>query len=47
MDDLLNNLSTYVDFQTPSLGVIIAALLALLLLFLSGFASGSEIAFLV
>lgn len=45
MDDLLNNLSTYVDFQTPSLGVIIAALLALLLLFLSGFASGSEIAF--
>ena len=45
MDDLLNNLLTYVDFQTPSLGVIIAALLALLLLFLSGFASGSEIAF--
>ena len=45
MDDLLSNLLTYVDFQTPSLGVIIAALLALLLLFLSGFASGSEIAF--
>ena len=33
-----------VSFQTPTTGVIIAALLAVLLLVVSGFASGSEIA---
>ncbi|MGG6544688.1 UNVERIFIED_CONTAM: gliding motility-associated protein GldE [Prevotella sp. 15_C9] len=45
MDDFFSNLSTYVEFQLPTLGVVIAATLVLLLLLLSGFASGSEIAF--
>ena len=34
-----------VTFQTPTVGVIFAAVLAALLLLASGFASGSEIAF--
>lgn len=39
------DLSTYVEFHTPTIGVFLAAVLAALLLLLSGFASGSEIAF--
>ena len=38
-------LSSLVEIQTPTAGVIIAAVLAAILLFISGFASGSEIAF--
>lgn len=34
-----------VHFVSPTLGVLVAAVLAVLLLFVSGFASGSEIAF--
>lgn len=34
-----------VQFMTPTLGVVISAFLAVILLFVSGFASGSEIAF--
>ncbi|MGG6549355.1 UNVERIFIED_CONTAM: hemolysin, partial [Prevotella sp. 15_C9] len=45
MDDFFSNLSTYVEFHLPTLGVVIAATLVLLLLLLSGFASVSEIAF--
>lgn len=38
-------LSSLVEIQTPTAGAIIAAVLAAILLFISGFASGSEIAF--
>lgn len=38
------NISDYVTFNAPSLGVVIAAAIAVILLFVSGFASGSEIA---
>ena len=38
-------LSSLVEIQTPTAGVIIAAVLAAILLFISGYASGSEIAF--
>ena len=45
MHELLLDLSSYIEFQQPTIGVIISALLSAVLLFLSGFASGSEIAF--
>ena len=38
-------LSVWIEIQPPTTGVIIAAVLAAILLFISGFASGSEIAF--
>jgi gliding motility-associated protein GldE len=38
-------LSSLVEIQTPTAGVIIAAVLAAILLFISGYDSGSEIAF--
>ena len=38
-------LSVWIEIQPPTTGVIIAAILAAILLFISGFASGSEIAF--
>lgn len=38
-------LSSLIEIQTPTAGVIIAAVLAAILLFISGYASGSEIAF--
>lgn len=38
-------LTTLVEFQYPTTGVVIAASLAAILLFVSGFASGSEIAY--
>lgn len=38
-------LSDMIEFVPPTLGVIVAALIAAFLLFVSGFASGSEIAF--
>ena len=41
----LQNINDLVAFQPVTIGVIIAAVLAALLLFVSGFASGSEIAF--
>ena len=41
--DILNSLEQ-VQFLTPTLGAVIAGVLALLLLIVSGFASGSEIA---
>lgn len=41
----LSDITSLVTFSSPSVGVIIAAVLAALLLFMSGFASGSEIAF--
>ena len=41
----LQNINDLVVFQPVTIGVIIAAVLAALLLFVSGFASGSEIAF--
>lgn len=41
----LSDLSTLIEFHPMTLGVAVAALLAALLLILSGFASGSEIAF--
>ena len=43
--DYFQQLFSDVQLLTPSAGAIIAALLAFLLLFVSGFASGSEIAF--
>ena len=46
MDDLATILITsLVEFHTPTLGVVFAAILVCLLLYASGFASGSEIAF--
>ena len=48
MDEYLQQFSQFFDGVTlmaPSLGVIIAGVLACLLLLVSGFASGSEIAF--
>lgn len=45
MVDLLLDISSYVVFQSPTPGVLIAAALAVVLLGLSGFASASEIAF--
>ena len=41
----INDSLTDVYLQYPTIGVIIAALLAAILLLVSGFASGSEIAF--
>ena len=38
-------LSDMIEFVPPTLGVVVAALIAAFLLFVSGFASGSEIAF--
>ena len=38
-------LSDMIEFVSPTVGVIVAALIAAFLLFVSGFASGSEIAF--
>ena len=38
-------LSDMIEFVPPTVGVIVAALIAAFLLFVSGFASGSEIAF--
>ncbi|WP_455763025.1 gliding motility-associated protein GldE [Prevotella disiens] len=45
MNDIANLLSSYVEFQAPSIGVLIAIALVCILLYISGFASGSEIAF--
>lgn len=45
MDSFLDLISKYIEIQTPTLGVCLAAVLAALLLLVSGFASGSEIAF--
>ena len=44
MDSLLQIFSD-VTLLTPSLGAVISGIVAFLLLFVSGFASGSEIAF--
>lgn len=41
----LQQLSELVEFQPITIGVVLAVILAAMLLFLSGFASGSEIAF--
>ena len=43
--DLFLNIHSAVEFYSLSTGVVIAAVLAAILLFLSGYASGSEIAF--
>ena len=45
--DITSFIETFSDvsFQSPSIGVILCMLLAAVLLLLSGFASGSEIAF--
>lgn len=45
MQLLLTSLSTFIELNTLTPGIIIAALLAMALLVVSGFASGSEIAF--
>ncbi len=45
MDDYLQQLFSEVQLLTPTAGAIFSIVLALLLLFVSGFASGSEIAF--
>ena len=48
MDEYLQQFSQFFDgvtLMSPSLGAIIAGVLACLLLLVSGFASGSEIAF--
>ena len=52
MDDYLSDITDYfsqlfagVSFQTPTTAVLITIVFIVLLLFLSGFASGSEIAF--
>lgn len=48
--DIISYLGTTlseVHFNTPDTGVVVASLLAIFLLFVSGFASGSEIAFSV
>ena len=39
------NIDTLIEFHPVTIGVIIAAALAAILLFVSAFASGSEIAF--
>ena len=44
MDEFLQ-IFNEVSLLTPTIGAVVAAVLAVLLLFLSGFASGSEIAF--
>lgn len=44
MDDFLQ-LFSEITLLTPSVGAIVAGVMACLLLFVSGFASGSEIAF--
>jgi CBS domain containing-hemolysin-like protein len=41
----LQQILSEVQFLTPSVGAIVAGVMACLLLFASGFASGSEIAF--
>ena len=43
--ETMSVLSAWVELQQPTTGVLIAAVLAAILLFISGFASGSEIAF--
>ena len=45
MDDYLQQLFSEVQLLTPTAGAIFSIVLALLLLLVSGFASGSEIAF--
>ena len=45
MDEYLQQIFNEVTWMSPSLGAVIAAVLACLLLLVSGFASGSEIAF--
>ena len=45
MDEYLQQIFTEVTLMSPSLGAIIAGVLACVLLLVSGFASGSEIAF--
>ena len=45
MDDLATFITSLVEFHTPTFGVVFAAILVCLLLYASGFASGSEIAF--
>lgn len=45
MEPDIQTISALVEFSTPTTGVIIAAILAAILMFVSGFASGSEIAF--
>ena len=45
MEPDIQTISALVEFSTPTIGVIIAAILAAILMFVSGFASGSEIAF--
>jgi gliding motility-associated protein GldE len=43
--DYLQQIFSEITFMTPSMGAVFAGLLAIVLLFFSGFASGSEIAF--
>ena len=45
MNDLVTFVTSSVEIHTPTAGVVIAAILVCLLLYVSGFASGSEIAF--
>lgn len=45
MNDLVTFVTSSVEIHTPTVGVVIAAILVCLLLYVSGFASGSEIAF--
>ena len=45
MDDLVTFITSSVEIHTPTVGVVFAAILVCLLLYVSGFASGSEIAF--
>lgn len=45
MNDLVTLITSSVEFHIPTLGAIIALILICLLLYISGFASGSEIAF--
>jgi gliding motility-associated protein GldE len=45
MDDYFQQIWDEVQFMTPTFGAILAGVMACLLLFVSGFASGSEIAF--
>ena len=43
--DIISDIESPIEFQPLTLGVAIAAVLAAFLLLVSGFASGSEIAF--
>ncbi|GAB6975831.1 gliding motility-associated protein GldE [Prevotella falsenii] len=45
MNDLVTFVTSSVEIHTPTVGVVVAAILVCLLLYVSGFASGSEIAF--